>query len=260
MVSADSFAGLARYYDVLMSHVAYDRWLAAVTELAALIPSPFRHLDAACGTGVLLRLVREAGWPSVGLDLSVGMLQAARKNNPDLPVVNADLRAVPMCNRFDYATCLFDSINFLPSEDDVRSAFRELAGCLSEDGLLYFDIVTERMVLDHFAGRKWTEDNGSFSSSWESEYSKRTGACRTRIRVNTGEEYEIREHVYPPARIEAAVEAAGFCLVGIFDAETWGRVRRKTVRIDYIATKGDPRPMKKALKPIRDTMRAMLAG
>ena len=92
--AGDNFEGLARYYDALMGHVNYERWYIITTELASLLPSGFRHLDAACGTGVLLEKLSALGWHTSGLDVSGSMLTEARRRCR-CPLIRGDLRQMP---------------------------------------------------------------------------------------------------------------------------------------------------------------------
>lgn len=255
----DTFEGLAHYYDRIMSHVDYDRWFAVGTALADLLPRPIRHLDAACGTAVFLQKLRQVGWGSMGIDLSGAMLRMARKTPPKPPVAQADVRALPFRQSFGYITCLFDSINFLLEPGDVRRAFREFAGALTDGGLLYFDAVTERMVKDHFAGQRWQENNGGFSTRWESDFKPEKRLCETRIRVNNGPLHTIYERVYDLREIEAALEAAGLTLLGAFDAESWRPIRKRTIRIDFLAVKGGAETYGKRFESIAADIRLMLA-
>lgn len=256
---SDSFAELAPYYDRIMEQVDYDRWFTVTTELGRLLPRPFRHLDAACGTGVLLKRLRRFGWNSVGIDLSFAMLRAGRKASARPPAVNADLRALPMNGTFDFVTCLFDSLNFLLELRDLRMAFRELATVLTDRGLLYFDVVTERMVLDHFAGQRWIEKNGKLSTAWESQYCRNTAIAETYVAIQNGPIGTLRERIYDRGEIEKALGAEGFHILGVFDAETWKSVRRKTVRVDFVATRADPRPLRKPFKTLSASIRKLIA-
>ena len=254
----DAFEDLAPYYDAIMSHVDYDRWFTATTALASLIRGPLRHLDAACGTCVLLRQLRKVGWRSVGIDLSLSMLRTARSEGDRLPIANADLRALPMHRAFDYVTCLFDSINFLLTIEDVGAVFREFASALVDGGLLYFDVVTERMVTEHFAGQRWDEEDGGLATSWHGEYCTKTRIAETHVRVKNGPSSTIRERTYLPEEIEAALAGAGFRLIAAMDAQTWGPIRRRTVRIDYLATTGDLKFMTKRFESLRAGVRKLL--
>lgn len=255
MSPPDGFAGLARHYDVIMSHVDYDRWYWVTTALADLVPRPFTHVDAACGTGVLLAMLRERGWHSFGFDLSHQMAGQARKRKPSCPVGVSDLRGLPLYGSVHYLTCLFDSVNFLLTEEDLRRAFRQFAGALAPDGVLYFDIVTERMVLEHFAGQSWTEKNGGFKTTWDCSYDRTTQISETRIRINNGPVCTILERMFDPKLVRDAVEDAGLSVLGVFNAESWRRPGKRTVRMDFVAVKGDARRHRKAFRDVRRTVR-----
>jgi len=257
VIHNDSFAGLARFYDPIMQHVNYDRWYLVASAVAELAPKPFRHLDAACGTGVLLKKLWKDHWHSYGLDLSGAMLEKCRDTGHSR-TLRADLRALPIQSSFDYVTCLFDSINFLLSEDDLRNGIGQLAGALRDPGVLYFDVVTERMVLDHFAGQQWTETNDGFTTHWSCEYDRGTGNVETRIRVNSGEEYTLRERVYPLDLVLDAVDRAGCQVLATRDAQTWKSPGRKSIRVDIIAVRGKSRDYRRAFRNVHTIVRQML--
>lgn len=258
MPAIDSFAGLARFYDPLMQHVNYDRWYLVAGAVAELLPRPFTHLDAACGTGVLIDKLRADKWRSFGLDLSRAMLQSGRRNNGPAGVVCGDLRAIPVYGRLDYVTCLFDSLNFLLTEHDFYRGIAQLAGALRPEGILYFDVVTERMVLDHFAGQKWTESNDRVTSTWSCEYDRATHTAATSIRVNSGELHTLYERVYPLEMVYDAVNRAGCTLLGAYDAQTWKKPGRRTIRADVIAVRGDARRYRGGFRDVHAFVRKML--
>lgn len=258
MKTPDTFAELARYYDPIMRDVDYDRWYLIAGAIAELLPRPFRHLDVACGTGVLLRKVFEDRWNSFGVDLSVSMLRAGKQRRRRWPVSAGDIRALPYHKSFDYVTCLFDSVNFLLTFADFKTGIQSMADCLVPGGILYFDIVTERMVLDHFAGQRWTERNGKFSTRWECDYDPPSRTVETRIQVNRGMVYTLHERIYELELVEDAVRGAGVEILGAFDAESWCKPRRKTVRIDIIGVRGDPKPLRQGMRSVERHVQALL--
>ena len=259
MSGDDPFSEIAPYYDRIMDFVNYDRWYMVATALADLLPSGFRHLDAACGTGTLLKRLRRGGWDSVGMDLSLGMLHAGRRGiDAPAPVAVADLRALPVQENVDYVTCLFDSLNFLLDLEDVVRAFREVSGALAPHGLFYFDVVTERMVTEHFEGQEWTENSGRFSTTWRSSYSRKTSVTETLVRITNGAGGVFRERVYEQEAIEGALAGAGLTLLGSFDAQSWKTPGKKTVRIDFVAVKGTTRSLQKQFVKVRDQLRERL--
>ncbi|MCX5756955.1 MAG: class I SAM-dependent methyltransferase [Candidatus Hydrogenedentes bacterium] len=256
--SYDAFEDLAPYYDHIMEHVNYGRWFHIAEALSAMLPRGFTHVDTACGTGVLIKRLRAAGWRSFGVDLSFAMIRAGKRGPKALPAATADLRALPLHGGADYVTCLFDSLNFLLERDDVLRAFREVHGALSPQGLFYFDIVTERMVKDYFDGQEWTEQNGRFSTTWRSAYSRKTSVVDTRIRVNSGASGAVRERVYSQKDIERALGEAGFHLLGVFDAHSWRAPGRKSIRLDFVAVKPASRALRKQFDGIVSEIRRNL--
>ena len=258
--SHDTFEDFARYYDPIMREIDYDRWLVIATYVADLIPTrDFRHVDIGCGTGKLTKKLIQHGWNSVGVDLSLPMLQTARRGGVAPGVVSADMRALPFKRQFEYATCLFDSLNFMLSTEDLNRAVQEIAQATTDDGLFYFDLITERMVLDHFANRKWTEDNGRFSTTWEGRYDPETRVATTQIEVHGGPIVCIRERAHTLEEVERALRGAGYTLLGMFDAETWRKPARKTIRIDVIATKAATKSLRKKLRTTADQIASVLA-
>lgn len=260
MAVQDSFAHLARYYDPIMAHVNYDRWCSTAIALAELVPDSFRHLDAGCGTGVLVNMLRKVGWSSYGIDLSAEMIRAGRRSRGSLPLAAADLRALPFHHSMDIVTCLFDSANFLLEELDLQQTIVEFSRTLCEGGLLYFDVVTERMVTLHFAGQEWDEENGGFRSTWSSDFDRKTGIAETRVRINTGEEAVIRERIYDRRLIERMLHAAGLTLLAVVDAETWRPPTRHTTRIDFVAMKQPGRKAEAQFRRIGQHVRELLAN
>lgn len=237
MPAQDPFASLASFYDPLMEHVDYERWQSIVRTLAALIPEPFLHVDAGCGTGTLVAMLREKGWRSAGIDLSQSMVRAGHAQRPDLPLAAADIRALPFSGNLGLLTCLFDSMNFLLEEEDFCTALCEFSGSLRPGGLLYFDVVTERMVTEHFEDQTWTEKNQGFTSTWSSTYDRATAVANTRVLIHGGEWASLHERIYPTDWIAEAVNAAGLQLLGYYDAMTWKKPKRQTTRIDFVAVK-----------------------
>jgi SAM-dependent methyltransferase len=257
--ATDPFDDLARYYDGLMETVDYDRWLLVTMALAELAPDdPFTHLDIACGTGYLAKRLRQHGWPTMGIDLSASMLRAGQYGPFAPPVAVADMRALPFGARFGYVTCLFDSINFLLDDGALLDAFRSIRSVLRNDGIFYFDLITDRMVLDHFADREWTEQNGKFQSAWESTYDHKSHIAETTIRINRQPHAVIRERVYPLDVVLRELEAAQFHVLGAFDAETWKAPRTKSIRLEIVAVPRTCAEIEKRMLRVAKEIRALL--
>lgn len=244
MADHDPFRHIARIYDPIMDHVDYERWMTVCLALSNLLPEAFRHVDAACGTGTLIGMLRTRKWKSYGFDFSAGMLRAARSAHAGMPIAQGDLRAAPIRNAH-FLTCLFDSMNFLLDAESVREAIHGLGRALTDRGVLYFDIVTERMIVEHFENKAWSEKNGEVTTHWSNTYDRNSNITDTIIRIGQGPESLLRERVYPLDVYEEALESAGLTMLGIFDAYTWRRPGRRSTRIDIVAMRN---PLKADLK------------
>jgi demethylmenaquinone methyltransferase/2-methoxy-6-polyprenyl-1,4-benzoquinol methylase len=99
------------------------RWRHDTIDALALPPGA-RVLDAACGTGDLSRSLLEAGYRTVGVDLSAGMLAAART---DAPLVRADALVLPLSDAsVDGIVCGFALRNFVALEPFFAECARVL--------------------------------------------------------------------------------------------------------------------------------------
>jgi SAM-dependent methyltransferase len=131
------FTETARYYDRIYSHKDYD---GEVEKILSIVEGELRTdgrrlLDVACGTG--LHLGRLKGhFEAEGLDLSPELLQIARERNPELTFHQADMRTFALDARFDVITCLFSSIGYMTTPDDLHQAIARMADHLVLGGLL----------------------------------------------------------------------------------------------------------------------------
>jgi hypothetical protein len=115
--------------------------------------------------------------------------------------------------------------------------------------------VTEKMVTQHFDGQQWTESNRRFSTTWRSDYDRKTGIVETKVRINTGAAGTVHERVYSQDDIEQALTQAGLTLLGAVDAHSWQSIRRKTIRMDFVAIKGGTKLLQKKFNALKSKIR-----
>lgn len=121
------FDTIAPRYDLVNRIMTFRldvRWRRIALDALAL-PTGSRVVDIACGTGDLCRDLTNRGLRPIGLDLSHGMLVAART---DAPLVEADALRLPFpTGTIDGATCGFALRNFValgPFLDELGRALR----------------------------------------------------------------------------------------------------------------------------------------
>jgi SAM-dependent methyltransferase len=100
---------------------------------------PIAHLDFACGTGRVLGAVGARARLSVGVDVSPGMLQVARRNAPTVELIQADITRGDVLG--DEVFDLITAFRFFPNaQDELRAdALRALVAHLADGGLLVFN-------------------------------------------------------------------------------------------------------------------------
>src|SRR5436190_6767955 len=140
----DAYDALAAAYDTLTAAYAHQRWLTAITALAAEHGLAGRRvLDVACGTGKSFLPLLDEGWEVTACDVSPEMAaRAAEKAAGRADVHVADMRELPVYGEFDLITCLDDAVNHLLEPDDVLDALAGMRGNLAPGGLVAFDVNT----------------------------------------------------------------------------------------------------------------------
>ena len=103
-------------------------------------------LDLACGTGVLCRILKQAGIESRGMDFSAGMIDIARAESPDIPYDVADMTVYRPDEQFDLVTCTGDAVNHIPDLADVRKIFENVYAYLAPGGYFIFDLLDEQEI------------------------------------------------------------------------------------------------------------------
>lgn len=127
----------ADLYDAFYGFKDYDAEAARVRELVVAHGGPGEGalLDVACGTGGHVGGFR-AHYAVEGLDAAAPMLEVARARFPEVAFHHGDMRSFSLGRRFDVVTCLFSSIGYMRTEEDLRAAAATLARHLRPGGAL----------------------------------------------------------------------------------------------------------------------------
>jgi SAM-dependent methyltransferase len=97
-----------------------------------------RLLDVACGTGKHLELLKEA-YEVEGLDLSLELLDIAQERTPDVLYHNEDMMDFDLGREFDVVTCLFSSIGYVKTLDNLNRAVKCMSNHLIAGGVLIIE-------------------------------------------------------------------------------------------------------------------------
>jgi SAM-dependent methyltransferase len=110
--------------------------------------------DMGCGPGQVARYLRDKGATVFGLDLSPGMLDQARRLNPDIDFWQGNMLALGLGDATLAGIAAFYAIVNIPAES-LLQAFREMARVLQPGGLLLlaFHVGGEALEVDELWGR-----------------------------------------------------------------------------------------------------------
>jgi SAM-dependent methyltransferase len=135
------FHGTAHVYDLLYEAAGKD-YAGESADLHALVqartPGASSLLDVACGTGAHLVHLRQ-WYETVGVDVDPGMVAQARRRLPDGEFIEDDMRSFRLGRRFDAVSCLFSSIGYLSSVDDLDQALVTMVSHLHPGGVFVLD-------------------------------------------------------------------------------------------------------------------------
>lgn len=243
------YTSFAAAYDTMMANVDYVRWANYVQKLFAHYNvRPRRILDMACGTGSTTILLAEKGYEMSGTDRAMEMLISARSkaNEKGLPIHlwQQDMRDLAVAKPYDAVLCLYDSINYITTAEEMKQVFTRVSESLVPQGMFIFDVTTEYNIVKHFDRQTFAESNEDYSYIWRNLYFHKEKLCKTVLTffLREGadfcryEELHVQK-IYAVAEIKRFLEQTGYKLLSSFDAFTFNRWGKLSERINFTAVK-----------------------
>ena len=137
------FTEYARYYDLFYRDKDYAGEAEYVHNLIQrLCPGAITILNLGCGSGRHDRCLMDKGYTVTGVDLSIEMLESARKVATDykgLEYVQGDVRTVRLNKTFDVVISLYHVMSYQVTNADLISAFTTACSHLDPGGIFVFD-------------------------------------------------------------------------------------------------------------------------
>jgi ubiquinone/menaquinone biosynthesis C-methylase UbiE len=120
-----------------LQHKPFDREL--LTCFATALQGRGAICDMGTGPGHVARYLRDAGAEVFGLDLSPGMVEQARRLNPDIPFRDGNMLALDLEDASLAGITAFYAIANIPA-DSLPIVFREMHRVLKPGGMLLLSI------------------------------------------------------------------------------------------------------------------------
>ena len=134
-----------------LEHKPFDREL--LDRYAAMFDANATVCDMGCGPAHVARYLSERGVKVIGIDLSPGMVEQARRLNPDLDICQGDMTSLDVPDESWAGIVAFYSLIHIPRASVART-LSELGRCLRPGGrlLLSFHIGDEVTHLEELWG------------------------------------------------------------------------------------------------------------
>lgn len=205
-------------------------------------------LDLACGTGTMALAMAGKGWRVLGLDASAAMLAQARHKAREVGArvefIQGDMRHFALPEPVDLVTCLYDSLNYLLTLDDLSKAFRCVAAALKPGGLFVFDMNTPWGLAHVSEENSYLYEDDEVTVEMRSSYDENTGRATVTIAgcIRRGEQCErfVEVHIeqgYSEEEIAAALCRAGFRVEGRYECFTLEEPGPECGRVLWVARK-----------------------
>jgi len=197
------YQDFAEIYDQLMDNVDYDSWADYYVRLLSIYGiKDGKICECACGTGSLTLPLYRAGFHVTGVDLSREMLwqaaQKARKQGIAIPFVQQDMKALNLHRPMDAVLATCDGVNYLLTEEDLRSFLRCAYRAIRPGGALLFDVSTPRRLIHDLCSGIICEDREDITYFWQNRLNEKTNTVSMDLcfflREKDGKYRRIEEH------------------------------------------------------------------
>jgi SAM-dependent methyltransferase len=133
------FSETADFYDLLYSFKNYSEEAKKIKDLIRREhPGARTILDVACGTAEHAKLLID-DFNVDGIDLDPRFIEIAQAKVPAGRFSVADMRSFELSRRYDVVQCLFSSIGYLLTPQDILSAFRCFRRHLNPGGIILIE-------------------------------------------------------------------------------------------------------------------------
>lgn len=244
-----SYDNFSRFYDLLTDNVEYEKRADYFCRLLSLCGiKDGIMLDLACGTGSISVEMAKRGFDVIGVDSSIGMLNAARQkayeSGEQILLLNQSMDDIDLFGTVDCAVCVLDSVNHLADEKQVKRTFEKVSLFMNPGGAFAFDVNTLYKHKNVLADNAFVYDLDELYCVWQNNFNEADGSVD--ISLDFFEEEDgvyyrscesFTEKAYDLADIEKWLEDAGFEIIGIFDDMTTEKAHPETERAVFLAKK-----------------------
>lgn len=234
---------IAPYYDLLMKNIDYVRWTSYLLHIAEMYSVEFSKVcDLGAGTGNSTIPVIHKTKDIVLLDRSFHMLSEARKKKAYGLMIVGDFMNLPLKKEFTLVYSLFDSLNYILNEEELKNCFKEVWRILLTNGFFIFDMNTIKGVkLIALEGER-TEETDNLYSIWRYKLQDDIITLYLTLFVKQKKDYiridEIhQERGYDMNIVNELLKSSGFDILANYECFKIEKANKNSKRIMYVSRK-----------------------
>lgn len=243
----------AEFYDDIMGDVDYTEWAEYIIDLVEHSGVRVSNvLELGCGTGnVIFELEKYSNFNRfLGIDISESMIQCASKKakkfQSKCKFLVADMINFSLKKPFDLIYSVFDTINHIINEKDLRRMLLNVYFNLSDNKLFIFDIILTKKIESFFSNNSFAREMGDYAYIWECEcleFNRLFNIKTTFFKRKRGNLFEkfIENHykrIYTVRDMKNILEEMDFKIHKIYDAYTFRPFHDNSERVFFVTSKG----------------------
>jgi len=130
----------AEVYDLIYASIDYKKSCKKLFKLIKKykISPGNKLLDVACGTGSHLYYLQD-DFICTGVDINTDMLEIAKQKVKNCEFIQADMISMNLNIKFDVITCLFSSIGYVKTYENLKETIRNFSNHLNIGGIIVIE-------------------------------------------------------------------------------------------------------------------------
>lgn len=206
----------AKFYDALYHFRDYKKASERLSEIINKYnPQAKSLLDIACGTGKHIEHIKNFINPE-GLDLNEELLEIAKERCPEIKFHLFDMTDFQLNKKYDVVTCLFSSVAYARTIQNLKKAVSAMSEHLNPGGLLIIEpwFSKEKFWLDRVTANHYDEKDLKITWMYTSKLEGDCALLDINYLVGTPEEvsYFKEKHViglFSDTEYRASMEESG---------------------------------------------------
>lgn len=244
-----AYSYFAQFYDSLTYNVEYDKKAQYLLKLFERHHhTPGLTLDLACGTGSLTVELSRCGIDIFGADMSSDMLTVAQQKaceaEQSILFLHQKMQHLHLYSTIDTCICTLDSINHLPSSEEVVKTFERVAQYLNPDGLFVFDTNTVYKHQYILGDNCYIYDTKDVFCAWQNNFNEKNNKVIVTLDFfePDGKRYkryseQFSEKAYTRKEMTEMIHRSGLVLESVYDDMSFDEPKAELEREIYVVRK-----------------------